>query len=486
MFSKWWLVTGALLLVAAAGWFALSWLRQGARLEQTQRSGQKPASLPASGASQAEIPADSFRVTPEDAITTQKSVQRNLRVEMPPGLAKPKAYRFALGESVPEMRGIEGLIQTNGVFNISVETVGTTEAGAGMMLFGMGHKGHSVYVGGYHPIPKGKTLGELIVISAKPGLYKMGAAVPLGRVSLGGEEFPVTLHIFDAEQEPREKPPRHWSRGPSLRTNHAYHAAVVVEGKIYVVGGGADVEVFDPERQAWESLGKSPSHRDFPGAAALGKEIHVVGGVHRKKNLATVDVFDTPSKKWQSGARLQVARSRLAAVAWGGKLYAIGGYVGDGTEALDTGMVEEYDPGKGAWVEKAGMPTPRHGHAAVVVNNRILVIGGYGKDASGYGDLTAVEEYDPKNNRWTRKAAMASRRGFLGAAVVRGKVFAIGGHMDQSRVERYDPEMDRWIDLEQAPAAFDRFGIAAVDNDIYCVGGQGTGRQVWRFQPQPD
>ncbi len=50
MFPKWWLLIGALLLTAAAGWFALSLVRQGAPLEQTQGSGQKVAGLPQSGA----------------------------------------------------------------------------------------------------------------------------------------------------------------------------------------------------------------------------------------------------------------------------------------------------------------------------------------------------------------------------------------------------------------------------------------------------
>jgi N-acetylneuraminic acid mutarotase len=215
----------------------------------------------------------------------------------------------------------------------------------------------------------------------------------------------------------------------------------------------------------------------------LGKQIYVVGGVRRKKNLATVHLFDVASKHWQRAAPLQVARSRLAVAAWGGKLYAVGGYAGDGTEALDSGVVEEYDPGKRAWVTKASMPTPRHGHAAVVVNHRILVIGGYGKRASGYGELTAVEEYDPTTDRWQARAPLPTGRGFLGAAVVRGQVFAIGGHRQHFRVECYDPKTDTWRSLKDAPDGFERFGIATLGDDIYLIGGEVNPRRVWRFQP---
>src|SRR5262249_40289957 len=92
---------------------------------------------------------------------------------------------------------------------------------------------------------------------------------------------------------PANKPDRKaWSQVSSPLTAHMFHAAVVVDARVYVVGGRGDVEVFDPKRNSWESLGKNPSVRNFAGAAALGKQIYVVGGVDRKKNLATVDVFD--------------------------------------------------------------------------------------------------------------------------------------------------------------------------------------------------
>jgi N-acetylneuraminic acid mutarotase len=306
--------------------------------------------------------------------------------------------------------------------------------------------------------------------------FKTGwLGVALVVVAGGGGLAPAALN--------RPERSAQWSQAPSLRTDHAYHGAVAVDGIIYVAGGSADVEAFDPQRQTWESLGKSPTDGDFPGVAALGKQIYVVGGVQRKRNLATVDLFGIASRKWQKGAPLQVARSRLAVVACGGKLYAIGGYVGDGREALDCAVVEEYDPDKRAWVKKASMPTPRHGHAAVVLDRRILVIGGYGRRASGYGDLTTVEEYDPAADRWRTRAPLPTGRGFLGAAVVRGTVFAFGGHRQRSRVECYDPQADTWQSLKDAPDGFERFGIATLGGDIYLIGGEVNPRRVWRFQP---
>ena len=53
------------------------------------------------------------------------------------------------------------------------------------------------------------------------------------------------------------------------------------------------------------------------------------------------------------------------------------------------------------------MPTARRGHAAVAVNNKICVIGGFGSTGVM---LATVEEYDPAADAWSTRAAMPSAR----------------------------------------------------------------------------
>lgn len=274
-----------------------------------------------------------------------------------------------------------------------------------------------------------------------------------------------------------------WSPVPDLPADRPYSAAVAAGGKLYVVGGAAGTDVFDLRGNAWASLGSGPTRRDFPGAAALGERVYVVGGVDGGKNREAVEVLDTVNRAWLPGPPLGVPRSRLAVVAAGGKVYAIGGYVGDGRGAADTNAVEEYEPDARSWVRKANMPTRRHGHAAVVVKDRILVIGGYGDAGKGYGPLDTVEEYNPKADRWAARAVMPTPRGFLGAAMIGGKVYAIGGRVAGSPVERYDPAADAWTRLGDAPSSVQRSGIASLGDVIYVVGGKDRPRKVWRFRP---
>ena len=60
---------------------------------------------------------------------------------------------------------------------------------------------------------------------------------------------------------------------------------------------------------------------------------------------ATMEVFDPAANKWAFGPSMSTARSDLAAGVLGGKLYAVGGM--DGSSTLDS--AECYDPDGDAW-----------------------------------------------------------------------------------------------------------------------------------------
>ena len=131
------------------------------------------------------------------------------------------------------------------------------------------------------------------------------------------------------------------------------------------------------------------------------------------------------------------------------------------------------------------MPTSRHGHSAVVVDGKVLVLGGYGPSP-----LATVEEYDPSTDGWRKRADMPAPRGFFGAATAKGFVFAIAGRMrGEPPVERYDPRSDTWKRLRTMPSqSRNRFSIAAVEGLIYIVGGEEQEDRsvpftVWRYEP---
>jgi hypothetical protein len=84
---------------------------------------------------------------------------------------------------------------------------------------------------------------------------------------------------------------------------------------------------------------------------------------------------------------------------------------------------------------------------------------------------------------WTRKASMKIARSYLGAAVVNGRIYAIGGLLGDGAVtganEQYDPEKDKWTYKAPMPTPRGDFAIAVFQNKIYCLGGAGGVNEVY-------
>ena len=145
-----------------------------------------------------------------------------------------------------------------------------------------------------------------------------------------------------------------------------------------------------------------------------------------------------------------IGRRNLAVAVVKGRIYAIGGTAGmkvDGNNISDisTSAVEEYDPVSDRWIQKADMPTARSGFAAAVVKDRIYCMGGMNYVDDNRNILSTVEEYDPALDKWTKKADMPAARSYLSASAVNSRIYCIGGRNDNgalSTVEEYDPALD--------------------------------------------
>ena len=173
---------------------------------------------------------------------------------------------------------------------------------------------------------------------------------------------------------------------------------------------------------------------------------------------------------WASLASMPTARSEVAAVALHGKLYVVGGF-GAGATAN-----EEYDPATNVWERRA--PIPRgadHGAAVALPQGQgglVYFIGGFD---GRWGPLNTVWAYDPATDQWTGKADLPTPRGALGAAVLDGKIYALGGvgtGGDLGTLEVYDPSKDTWEILSPMPRIRDHLAVVAVNGKIHALGGR--------------
>jgi N-acetylneuraminic acid mutarotase len=104
----------------------------------------------------------------------------------------------------------------------------------------------------------------------------------------------------------------------------------------------------------------------------------------------------------------------------------------------------------------------------VGLKDKLYVIGGF---VEGWTPTDDVHEYDPASDRWQQLAALPTPRGALAAAVLDGKIHAVGGVGWRGRNtpahEVYDPATNRWTALAYVPTARDHLAVAAMDGRLY-------------------
>lgn len=126
-----------------------------------------------------------------------------------------------------------------------------------------------------------------------------------------------------------------------------------------------------------------------------------------------------------------------------------------------------------SWTTLAPMSTPRTGLDAAVVDGKIYAIGG----TSNEGPSDKNEEYDPATNTWTTKAAVPTGRTQLAAVTVQNKIYAIGGYADTypgiplAKNEVYDPYTNTWATKAEMPTARISICTNNVNDQIYVIGG---------------
>ena len=148
------------------------------------------------------------------------------------------------------------------------------------------------------------------------------------------------------------------------------HASVVLDDKIYVIGGHLHngvldtVEVYDPQADSWQCVASMPRGLRCHAAAAMGGKIYVTGGANEKSSPTnSVCVYDPQTDVWTLLANMSYVRHGHASAAVGGKLYVFGG-LGAG---LCQSTVEVYDPASDSWVQGPSLTSARCHSMAVAL-----------------------------------------------------------------------------------------------------------------------
>jgi hypothetical protein len=267
------------------------------------------------------------------------------------------------------------------------------------------------------------------------------------------------------------------------------HSSSVVDGKIYVIGGGGaltKVEMYDPVTDTWTAKADMPTGRLWLSTSVVDGKIYAIGGAlgpgWASPSTATVEMYDQNTNTWTTKADMPMARQDLATVVLDGKIYAIGGALRSEDETYrPTTSVEAYDPATDTWTTKTSMIGYTQPTSAVVIEGKIYATNGL-----------SSEVYDPTRDVWLPMANLGESSVLVTSACeLEGRMYTFGGAtlpegVPHSSTFVFDPIMDSWSQL--ADMSFSAWWMAAseVDGKIYLFGGL---EQEWEesfenLQPQ--
>jgi N-acetylneuraminic acid mutarotase len=178
-----------------------------------------------------------------------------------------------------------------------------------------------------------------------------------------------------------------------------------------------------------------PAPRRAHAAVALDGKVYVVGGVVESQTLrAPTWAYDPATGEWRTDLPdLPTYREHLAAVAVDGAILAIGGR---STQSVDA--VERYDPARNTWTAMAKLPVARGGLAAGVLGDEVHVLGGEGVDPPKI--FLDHDILDVATGMWSKGLPMERGRHGLGIGAIGGRIYVVGGgpNPDLSTTDRVD------------------------------------------------
>ncbi|KAI3970273.1 hypothetical protein MKX01_023920 [Papaver californicum] len=143
-------------------------------------------------------------------------------------------------------------------------------------------------------------------------------------------------------------------------------------------------------------------------------------------------------------------KAGFVVVVLNGKLLVMGGYLlSDGTGCVSA-EVHQYDSCLNRWSTLAAMNVARYDFACAEVNGVVYAVGGYGVDGVS---LSSAEVYDPETNIWTLIESLRRPRWGCFAYGIEGKLYVMGGRssftIGNSRfVDVYNPKDRTWCEVK--------------------------------------
>lgn len=297
--------------------------------------------------------------------------------------------------------------------------------------------------------------GGLGVAVVNDKIYAIGGSTRTG--STGSSLSPTSIVGTNEEYNPASGT---WTFRTSMPTPRYNFATVAYQNKIYCIGGyiasdssrigtartGVN-EVYDPVTNTWETKTSMPTPRSDLQAIVVNGKIYLMGGFITNRTspsgystTALNEVYDPETDTWTQKAPSPQMVYDYAVAALDEKIYVLCG----SDDAGHTTKHQIYDTQTDTWSTGTSAPTYfMHGSAVATVGmlapKRIYVFGKPATNmASGPVPVYSTQIYNPETNNWMTGADMPTEREYFGAVNVNDTIYVIGGQTF------YYPNLESW------------------------------------------
>jgi hypothetical protein len=253
-------------------------------------------------------------------------------------------------------------------------------------------------------------------------------------------------------------------------TGTAWDGRIIALGGLDAAGSAmSDVQIYDPETDAWTPGPALPEALHHTAAATLDGRVYVVGGyaIRGGSWVAVADVWSLgPGEEtWREEPPLQTPRGALAVASTGERIVAVGGVGPDGSVLSSTEILHA---GADAWEPGPEMATAREHLAATAVGDEVYAIAGRAGGFQTNRDTVEVL----RDGQWHDAGTLNFSRGGIGAATVEGVACVTGGEEDAGTIGSVECLIDgSWQVAAELEVPRHGLVVAARDGWLHVIGG---------------
>lgn len=308
--------------------------------------------------------------------------------------------------------------------------------------------------------------------------------VPHGGCILSPDPVPPPDYRYSGSFLSLEKPQPVWRDLVLIPGPAPSRVEVVLCGDtVYGFSDSGQVWSYDPTTATYRARQNMPHARREFSVATLDGKIYFVGGLDTVgRPSPNLFEYAPATDTWTPLANLPTGRSAFGLVACRGKLYVLGGMRRSWFGNVVTARVEAYDPTTDTWMPRRPLPHARAGLAAVALGHSILALGGERRWLFGrWGRVLSRlhQEYLTTPDRWLKeRAPLPVQRRDHGAVILDDRLYMVGGTAPFGWLEDcqvYQPGADHWTAATPLPQATDAPALVALDGRLLAFGGRRAG-----------